>query len=79
MLKRISQFSAGRRSKWIVIAVWVIAVMAVGGYAGKLQEATTNENEDYLPESADLIGVWRAPLSCGNFNTATGECGGATN
>jgi hypothetical protein len=31
MLKRISQFSSGRRSKWIVIAVWVIAVMAVGG------------------------------------------------
>jgi RND superfamily putative drug exporter len=57
MLKRISQFSSGRRSKWIVIAVWVIAVMAVGGYAGKLQDATTNENEDYLPESADSTAV----------------------
>ena len=51
--RAISQFSAGRRSKWIVIAAWVIVVAAVGGYSGKLQDATTNENEDYLPASAD--------------------------
>ena len=53
MLKSSSQFSSGRRSKWIVIAAWVIVVAAVGGYSGKLQDATTNENEDYLPASAD--------------------------
>ncbi|MEM1343917.1 MAG: urea ABC transporter substrate-binding protein [Pseudomonadota bacterium] len=32
---------------------------------------------DFLPESAKLIADWRAPLSCGNFNTETGTCGGA--
>ncbi|MEX6507041.1 urea ABC transporter substrate-binding protein [Jiella sp. M17.18] len=32
---------------------------------------------DYLPESKPLISDWRAPLSCGNFNTKTGKCGGA--
>ena len=31
---------------------------------------------DYLPDSAKLISDWRAPLSCGNFNTETKECGG---
>ncbi len=31
---------------------------------------------DYLEGSKDLISDWRAPLSCGNFNTATGKCGG---
>jgi len=31
---------------------------------------------DYLPDSKDLISDWRAPLSCGNFNTGTGKCGG---
>ena len=36
MLKSISQVSSGRRSKWIVIAAWVIVVAAVGGYSGKL-------------------------------------------
>ncbi len=34
---------------------------------------------DYLPESAPLISDWRAPMSCGNFNTKTGACGGSTN
>ncbi len=31
---------------------------------------------DFLPDSAKLISDWRAPLSCGNFNTETKECGG---
>ncbi|MBY8974616.1 urea ABC transporter substrate-binding protein [Rhodobacteraceae bacterium NNCM2] len=31
---------------------------------------------DYLPDSAPLISDWRAPMSCGNFNTETGQCGG---
>ncbi|WP_431026142.1 urea ABC transporter substrate-binding protein [Halomonas sp. H5] len=32
---------------------------------------------DYLPGSRDLIGDWRAPLRCGNFNVANGSCGGS--
>jgi urea transport system substrate-binding protein len=35
-----------------------------------------DEWSDYLEGSKDLIADWRAPLSCGNFNTATGKCGG---
>lgn len=34
---------------------------------------------DYLTESAVLISDWRAPMSCGNYNTETGQCGGAAN
>ncbi len=34
---------------------------------------------DYLPESAPLISDWRKPMECGNFNTKTGACGGASN
>lgn len=34
---------------------------------------------DFLPDSKDLISDWRAPMSCGNFNTATGKCGGKGN
>lgn len=35
-----------------------------------------DEWSDYLPDSKDLISDWRKPLSCGNFNVATGKCGG---
>ncbi|MFO1143886.1 MAG: urea ABC transporter substrate-binding protein [Amaricoccus sp.] len=37
-----------------------------------------DEWSDYLPESKDLIANWREPMSCGNFNVATGKCGGST-
>ena len=36
-----------------------------------------DEWSDYLPDSAPLISDWRKPMSCGNFNTKTGVCGGA--
>ncbi|MGF1657971.1 MAG: urea ABC transporter substrate-binding protein [Rubrimonas sp.] len=31
---------------------------------------------DYLPESAKIMSDWQAPMSCGNFNVETGQCGG---
>jgi urea transport system substrate-binding protein len=31
---------------------------------------------DYLPDSKNLISDWRKPMNCGNFNVATGKCGG---
>jgi len=36
-----------------------------------------DEWSDHLPESANLIANWRAPMSCGNFNVETGTCGGS--
>jgi len=35
-----------------------------------------DEWSDYLPDSATLIADWRNPMACGNFNMATGKCGG---
>jgi len=35
-----------------------------------------DEWSDYLPDSKDLIADWRKPMECGNFNVATGRCGG---
>ncbi|MEK9765039.1 MAG: urea ABC transporter substrate-binding protein [Thalassolituus sp.] len=32
---------------------------------------------DFLPESANLISDWTAPINCGNYNTVTKSCGGA--
>ena len=31
----------------------------------------------YLEGSRDLIGDWRKPMACGNFNVKSGKCGGA--
>jgi urea transport system substrate-binding protein len=39
-------------------------------------EVVGDEWSDYLPDSKDLISDWRKPMNCGNFNVATGKCGG---
>jgi RND superfamily putative drug exporter len=57
MLRRISEFAAGRRSKWAIIGFWVLLAFALGQFQPKLQEATTNENEAFLPESAESTEV----------------------
>jgi putative drug exporter of the RND superfamily len=57
LLRSISTFAAGRRSKWAVIAVWVIVGFGLFQFQPKLQEATVNENEAFLPESADSTEV----------------------
>ncbi|MBD3894973.1 urea ABC transporter substrate-binding protein [Halomonas sp. ML-15] len=33
---------------------------------------------DFLPGSRDLMADWQAPMRCGNYNVATGSCGGST-
>ncbi|EJJ29785.1 urea ABC transporter substrate-binding protein [Rhizobium sp. CF142] len=39
-------------------------------------EVVGDEWSDFLPDSKDLISDWRKPMNCGNFNVATGKCGG---
>lgn len=39
-------------------------------------EVVGDEWSDFLPDSKNLISDWRKPLNCGNFNVATGKCGG---
>jgi urea transport system substrate-binding protein len=39
-------------------------------------EVIGDEWSDYLPDSKDLMSDWLAPMKCGNFNVATGKCGG---
>ncbi|MEO8093109.1 MAG: MMPL family transporter [bacterium] len=57
MLRATSTFSAGRRSKWAIIAVWVVVGFALSSFQPKLQDATTNENEAFLPETAESTDV----------------------
>jgi RND superfamily putative drug exporter len=57
MLQRISRFSAGRRTKWVIVGLWVVVGVALSSFQPKLQDATVNENEAFLPESAESTEV----------------------
>jgi RND superfamily putative drug exporter len=43
----------GRRSKYLVVVIWIVVVAALGSLAGKLQGAEKNDASAYLPSSAE--------------------------
>jgi len=52
-LGRLIAFICGRRSKYLVVAFWLIVVAVTGSLAGKLQGAEKNDASAYLPSSAE--------------------------
>ena len=51
-VRRLIAFICGRRTKWVVVAFWLLVVVALGSLAGKLQGAEKNDASSYLPGSA---------------------------
>jgi putative drug exporter of the RND superfamily len=49
-------FAAGRRAKWVVFAIWFVAIFIAAGPAelpSRFEDAENNEATSYLPESAE--------------------------
>ena len=56
MRSSLFTFAAGRRSKWIVFAIWFAVIFAAAGPAnlpGKFADAESNEATSYLPGDAE--------------------------
>jgi RND superfamily putative drug exporter len=59
-------FPAGRRAKWVVFAVWFLAIFIAAGPAdlpGKFEEAENNESTSYLPGDAESTAALEATES----------------
>ncbi len=52
---RLIAFVCGRRSKYVVVAFWVLVVAALGGLAGKLQGAEKNDASAYKGIDTTLL------------------------
>jgi len=50
---RIAALPCGRRTKYLVLAFWVIVLFFTGPLAGKLMGAEKNDASAYLPASAE--------------------------
>ncbi len=66
-------FAAGRRAKWIVFAIWFVAIFVAAGPAnlpGKFEDAESNEATSYLPGSAESTAALAATESLQNGEIA---------
>jgi putative drug exporter of the RND superfamily len=54
-MSRYLTFPAGRRAKWVVFAVWIVAVLGMGAanLPGKFSDAEKNESTSFLPGDAE--------------------------
>jgi RND superfamily putative drug exporter len=65
-MRSLFTLAAGRRSKWIVFAVWFVAIFVAAGPAnlpGKFADAESNEATSYLPGSAESTAALHATES----------------
>lgn len=51
----IFDFVTGRKTKYLVVLVWLLVVGVLGAKAGKFEKVQTNTSESYLPGSAESL------------------------
>jgi RND superfamily putative drug exporter len=51
---------AGRRAKWVVVAVGLLLAFAAGSQAGKFEDAQENEASSFLPGDSESLAVLEA-------------------
>ena len=49
----LARIATGRRSKWLVVAVWIVLIVPFGALGGKLADVTDNRTESFLPADAE--------------------------
>ncbi|MGI5167140.1 MMPL family transporter [Spirillospora sp. CA-253888] len=54
---RLTAVIAGRRGKWAVLALWIVALVLLGPLAGKLGGAQDNDSSAWLPGAAESTRV----------------------
>ncbi|QKW05467.1 MMPL family transporter [Streptomyces sp. NA04227] len=53
----VARFVCGRRTKWVTVLLWLVALVALAPLAGKLTDAQDNDAQSWLPGSAESTKV----------------------
>src|SRR5919204_963171 len=56
-VRRLAGIPGGRRTKWLVLAFWVVVFGLAGQYAPKLNSAQQNDSSAWLPKNAESTQV----------------------
>jgi putative drug exporter of the RND superfamily len=58
-LRGLASIVAGRRTKWVILAVWIVAAIVMSPLGSKLSDVTTDDTESFLPSNAESTEVVR--------------------
>src|SRR3712207_1598217 len=58
-MRRVAAAVTGRRSKWLVVAAWIVAIAVLSPLAAKLPDVTRDDTESFLPAGAESTEVQR--------------------
>jgi RND superfamily putative drug exporter len=67
-MRTLASVVSGRRSHWVVLALWIVLVAALGPLAGKFESAQKNDQASFLPGSAESVRVLEAEDGFGDGN-----------
>ena len=56
-MNAFASFVAGRRTKWVVIAAWIVALIALAPLGAKLADVTSDDTTSFLPPQAESTKV----------------------
>jgi RND superfamily putative drug exporter len=56
-MRGLANFVTGRWTKFVVLAIWIVAVMAMSPLGAKLADETRDDTASFLPESAESTDV----------------------
>ncbi|AUY48542.1 MMPL family transporter [Streptomyces sp. CB01881] len=68
--RRLATLPCGRRSKWVVLALWLVLLVVAGPLAGKLTNAEDNQASSWLPGNAESTQVLDAQRAFQPVDTA---------
>jgi RND superfamily putative drug exporter len=55
----LARIVTGRRSKWLVVAVWILLLIPLAGLGQKLSDVTDSRTETFLPHNAESTAALR--------------------
>ena len=58
-MRGLASIVAGRRTKWLILVVWIIAAVVMSPLGSKLSDVTTDDTESFLPSNAESTEVVR--------------------
>jgi putative drug exporter of the RND superfamily len=58
-MARLARFVTGRRTKWVVLAIWIVAAFAIAPLGGKVADVTDDSIDSQLPPSAQSTEVFK--------------------